>query len=488
MSTNIVESIFAHARLRPASAAIIAGRHIITYAHLPHLVGKIAHRLRERGVGPGDTIGVSMRHNPLHLMALLALAQVGAVSLPLHPAEPVERRLLAARRFGADRMLSGNRQFALPGLDFIGLERFPFAGGGVSDDFIAPLDDDAAMRIVISSGTSGDPKGMVLTHGNMALRNQTTEAGVSSSSRVMPMDLNFIVGFRPAMSALAQGATLVFPPQLSIGHILHGMLAHRVTHVYLSPLQARAVAVRAGALGFACPDLVSLRIGGGPVSAAVLQAVQSKVTRNVYVSYGSTESGMVTYASSELLARHPGTVGRVCPWADIEVIDTEDRVLPPGTTGQIRIRSEHQVSGYYRDDERTRRHFRGEWFYPGDLGHFDAEGLLYIDGREDEQINMGGMKIDPNDVEETLCTHPSVRDAGAFVAGTDGNEFLAAALVLSDPSHLDEVRAHAIAKLGPVAPMRYVTVQALPRTLTGKLKRGELAGLYAKSSTAGQGQ
>ncbi len=482
MNANVASLVYEQALLRPSSVAIITHQQTITYAELSRLVSILSHHLRSQGVEPGQVVGVSMAQIPLHLMTLLALAQVGAVSLPLHQAVPMERRLLAAKRFGASCVVSGRNEFALEGLDFIGLDKISFEAGVQGDDFIHPATDDTPMRIAISSGTSGDPKGMVLTHGLVALRNQTTEAGATSSSRVISMDINFIVGFRPAMSALARGAVLVFPASLAAEDVSDSLVKHRVTHAYFSPFQVRDIADRADLNGITCPDLVCLRVGGGHIRKALLHAVTTRLSQNVYASYGSTESGMVTYATPEMLVAFPNTAGKVCEWATVEVVDSENNLLPAGITGQLRVRSTHQVKGYYGDEERSRRYFRNGWFYPGDLGHFDAEGLLYIDGRIDEQINLGGMIINPEDIEATLAAHPAVIDAGAFISMEVAEyEVPAVALVLNNPAQIDMIQAYALAKLGPLSPLRYFTIAALPRTETGKLKRNELAVLFSKN-------
>lgn len=476
MGANIVELIHRQAQIQPDRPAVITDQSVISYSQLCRFIGISTGYLKDQGIAPGQVVGLSMAYIPLHLVTILALAQAGAVSLPLHPAQSKERRLLAAHRFGATRVVSARREFALEGLEFVDLKGLSFDEGSQSrDDAIHPVNAEAPMRIIISSGTSGNPKGMVLTHGTMALRSQTTEAGFASSSRVLPMDLNFIVGFRPAISALTNGAALIFPASLGSEQVLQGMVRHRATHVYFSPVQARAIAARAGQDGTTCPDLVCLRIGGGSVSTDVLQAVQSSLTPNIYVSYGSTESGLVTYATPEMISRHPDTVGQVCPWATVEVVDQEGHPVPPGKTGEIRIRSGHQVSGYYRDEGRNRLHFRDGWFYPGDLVHVDREGLFYFDGRIDEQINLEGVKINPEDIEAMLLSHPAVLDAACFAApGEEDRDVLVAALVLNDPSRLDEVKAHARQRGNQIVPERYVVTTSLPRTETGKLKRAEL--------------
>ena len=163
------------------------------------------------------------------------------------------------------------------------------------------------------------------------------------------------------------------------------------------------------------------------------------------------------------------------------MVDGNDQLLRIGETGLLRTRYADQVSGYYRDEERTRKHFRNGWFYSGDLGHFDDEGLLYIDGRADDQLNIGGLKVNPEDIDAVLAAHTNVVEAGAFFfSGGEGGEQLAVAVVLRDQESLDGVRVYAQTKLGPLAPARYFVVPSLPRTITGKLRRSELTTQFSR--------
>lgn len=478
MSHNIVDIIYEQARLRPASPAIISNERIITFRQLMIAVGITARHLRQNGVLPKQVVGISMGQNALHVITMLALAQLGAVSLPLHTAVPADRRALAARRFGAEYVVSGNSNMALPGLPFISLAGLSFDNASVAPDLdIFEVTPDSPFRIAISSGTSGDPKGMILTHRMMALRMAEADYGVTPASRTLPMDLNFIVGFRPALSALAKGSALVIPAAKPDVGLLHTLISHAVSHVYMSPLQAGKLVEPLISDGIHCPDLICLRIGGGPLPFETLQKVRHKITRNIFISYGSTESGLVSYATPEILEQHPSCVGRVCPWADVEIVneDNHNELMPAGSTGLIRIRSGQQVSGWYLNDEKTRKHFQEGWYYPGDIGCFDESGLLYIKGRIDEQLNIGGLKVNPEDIEATLTELPVVVEAGVFVFNqADGCEEVAVAVVLNSNGTLEEIQNYARKKLGPLAPARYFAVSTLPRTMTGKLRRGEL--------------
>ena len=212
----------------------------------------------------------------------------------------------------------------------------------------------------------------------------------------------------------------------------------------------------------------------------LLDIAKRTLTPNIYVGYGSTEAGYVAEASPDILDRHPQSVGKVCAWAQVEVVDDDGLPMSAGGIGQLRIRTDNQVTGYYLDPVRTARHFREGWYYPGDLGRFDEEGLLYIEGRADDQLNVGGLKVNPEDIDATLAAHEAVIEAGAFVVSEEeGEELLAVAVVLREGSRLPEVERHAKTQLGPLSPVQFFVVPSLPRTMTGKLRRAELTAQFS---------
>jgi acyl-coenzyme A synthetase/AMP-(fatty) acid ligase len=476
MNANIVERVYEHARARPAAPAIVTADGVLTYGQLQNAVIAVARHMRQQGVEVGQVVGISFAHNPLHLIAILALAHLGAVSLPLHIAISPERRVLAARRFGAVAVVSGRDDMALPDLPFISLAQVAFDQHAPAEDaFVATA--DTPFRLAISSGTSSDPKGMVITHGLNALRIvEQVDPGFSMHSRVMPMDLNFIIGFRPAMGAMFGGAAIVLPRSAAAKHLAEALVSHAVTHMLLSPAQAQGLCDALPIHDVHCLHLVCFRVTGGPMGRGLLQELRSKVTPHVYFSYGSTESGTISIASPEVLDRHPDSAGHLFPWVQIEVVDENDAPIKAGSVGNLRIRSRHQVPAYLHDVLRNQQCFRDGWFYSGDRGRLDAHGHLFLVGRADDQLNIGGYKMNPQDIEETVCLYSGATEAGAFsLPDAQGHESLAVALKMdaSDwpEDFVDKVRN----ELGPLAPARYFSVKALPRTLTGKLRRSELS-------------
>lgn len=481
MNWNTTAAIFEHAGSHPGSPAIATQGQTITYERLRFLVAVMARHLRQAGVQPGQVAGVSMAHHPLQVVCMLALSQIGAVLLPLHMAVPTERRLLAARRFGAAWIVSGREEMRLHGLPFISLAGLNFDGHAVPPDFdVFPTQADSPFRIALSSGTSGDPKGVLLSHGMRARRARHLAEDIGRHDRVMTMDLNFAIGYAPAMAALEAGACLVLPHSFLPADLFRTLVDQQVTHVSMSPAQAQVIVDSRPAGAPPCPSLSAFRIVGGRMPSRLLEEVRRKLTPHVYTGYGATELGSVAVATPEILRAHPDTVGSIRPWVELEIVDENDRALPAGTQGFIRTRSEDQVEGYHLDEERTARHFRGGWFYSGDMGWLDHGGLLFIEGRSDDQLNLGGMKLNPEDIENTLTAHAAVQEAGAFLLPDgSGRETFAVAVVMADPARLPEVRAYAQAQLGPLAPKQFLVVESLPRTITGKLRRAELGARFS---------
>jgi acyl-CoA synthetase (AMP-forming)/AMP-acid ligase II len=187
----------------------------------------------------------------------------------------------------------------------------------------------------------------------------------------------------------------------------------------------------------------------------------------------------VAAAPAHAVADIPGGVGQVLPDVTVEMVDGSGRVLPPGQAGALRIASPVMVDGYLGDPEQTLASFRDGYFYPGDLGHLAQDGTLVISGRDKEVLNLGGTKLQPQQVEAVLTAFDSVEQA-AVVGMPDGLgvDELWALIVPRAPLDEPALRAHCAARLATMlCPVRYVSVAALPRNENGKLDRPRLMAL-----------
>jgi acyl-coenzyme A synthetase/AMP-(fatty) acid ligase len=481
---NIAESVELQAARTPAAIALIALDRVWTYRELIVAVHAIARRLLDNGVQAGQMVGVSMMQTPMHLMTLLAIARVGAISVPVHVAIPPSRRLAVVRRYGVRAIVSGRAEFRLDGVPFIDLSTVHLAAAGP----MLPVDGrgpDAPFRIVFSSGTTGEPKGVMYSHRYMLERTRSTmqTCMVNSDSRFLPMDLNFTVGFIYAIGMLLKGGAVVLGRTGAPDEMLHQVRAHAVTHWLLSPAIAEQVARLLADDHIHFPTLTHLRIVGGKPSRRLLDVLFARFTPDVFEHYGSTEAGVIAVATPDLLRRSPESAGRIVASVTAQVVDEDDQPVPAGRTGRLRLKTPQMVGGYYGNPEITARRFRDGWYYTGDLARIDIDGLMYLAGREDDVINIGGGKFDVRDVEQVLESHPMVREAAAFALPLpDGGAALAAVAAASGQLSVDSLHVWARERLGPQCPVRLFVVNDLPRTTTGKKQRERIAAMFAPRS------
>lgn len=476
---NITEVIEHRARRQPAAPALILPDRVLGFRDLITAVHVVALKLLANGVYTGQVVGVSMGQTSLHLVTLLAIARIGAIGVPLHAALSPERRLLAARRFGVVAVTSGREDMRLDGLPFIQL------GAVDLSRRVPPLPGTQTQAgdpcwISLSSGTTGDPKGVLRTHGYMLDRVAKETDARDSNSRLLPLDLNFAVGFGQAVRMLVRGGAVVLSPERSPANVAYMVRSHAVTHWLLSPAMAEDILALLDEDDIHFPSVASLRILGGAPNPRLLDALFRKFTPHVYVDYGTSEVGPVAVATPEMLRRAPDCAGRVVPWVKVEIVDDEDRPVPAGQSGRLRMQVEQMFTGYHLDPSLTVERIRDGWYYPHDRARIDADGLLYIEGRQDDVFNVSGNKVYFRDVESVLETHPAVREAAAFVLPQQtGRDLLAVAVIASTRVPANELLAWAVQKLGPIGPERLFFVEEFARTQTGKVLRDQLSAACA---------
>lgn len=482
---NVAAAFIRSAKRNPAASALILRDRTVSYQELLAAVHVVADTLIQNDIHAGDVVGMSMAQTPLHLVSLLALAYIGAVSVPVHAMIPEDRRRLAATRYGIKALVSGRADLQLSGIPFIDLSKVDL-GQRVLPPTLFQATADSPFRIVLSSGTSGDPKGVMYSHRYMLDRMEKTNYACTPLSRILPMDLNFPIGFVFALGMLMVGGSVVFPPGNDPGELIRSIRLHGVTHWLVSPAQAETIAGLLPFEGLHFPTLVHLRIVGDTPSERLLNTLREKFSTQVFLPYGSTEMGVISMADPDILRQFPNSSGRLMPWMTAEVVDENDQPLPPGQIGRLRLKTEGMLQGYHLSPRHTEEKFRQGWYYPGDLARIDSQGLLFIEGREDDVINVAGTKIRPKDVESTLQSHPGVRDAAAFaLSDARGATSLCAAVILREPVSLATLKDYAVEKLGPLSPAQFFVVSQFPRNTNGKLLREQLA-LQVQQASAPQ--
>jgi len=454
--------------------------------------------LHQRGVQPGDVVGLSLGQHPGHLAMILALARLGAVSVPVHPRSPMRAKLGLLRRMGATRVIvqslpkATEGQEAVPtpaidGLEVIALPELQPKDAetrtGHKLDLRGMLEywppADAPARISLTSGTTGAPSAVCYDHTYWLNRIATTVEFCDASTRLMAGNLHLTMGNISAFAALFAGGVVVLHKHHDLAAYIQTVNLCAVTHAMMAPATIKRMAARLPA-GVAFPSIRYLRIVGGGLSEQLVALAMGRLTPNVYLPYGISEVGAISMASPEDLKLHPDFAGKPKKGVKVQVVDDKDKVLPAGEAGEIRVKLPVMLPGYHQDEEKTKAKFKNGWFYTSDIGALTTDGFVRIDGRKDDRINLGGNKFYPERVERVLDNHPGVQEVAVFSAPMKGETALVAAVVWTSEPALQSLLAYAKEKGLPpgMTPKGVMSVAELPRNDAGKVVRSQLKALF----------
>ncbi|MGA0598840.1 class I adenylate-forming enzyme family protein [Enterovirga sp. CN4-39] len=471
----------------------------ITHAAFADRVWRLADSLQTLGLRKGDRVAVLARNSPDYLVAHYALGAAGIWMVPINTAlkaHDVEYRLAHAEVQGlfvssehiltiADLTAETTARLqgrvilmdgVAPGLH--SLEELVDAGGATPPDVsISPED---TLYIGYTSGTTGTPKGALVSHRAIvcgflykALAYGLTSADVTLNPgpywHSAPRDF--------AALAIYLGGTSIVPVRFDAAGYLQLVERHGVTNSFLVPTMIQRLTASDE---LRVRDLTSLRhviSGGAPLPSAVKERFLAACGDVLTEFYGATETRIVTTISARELGQRERSVGRPVHDVELQVLAASGAPVPAGDVGEVYIRGPGLFSGYWREPERTAAAHRGEWFSLGDMGRLDADGYLYLVDRKQDMIISGGENIFPNDIEECLERHASVREAAVVGAPDDQwGEVIVAYVVpaVVDPDP-EELTMFCVERLpNYMKPRRFVFCETLPRNPTGKLLRREL--------------
>ncbi|WP_067816233.1 AMP-binding protein [Actinomadura kijaniata] len=468
----------------PHRTGLVDERGALTFGELERRCNALANAWRARGIGVGSTVGVLCRNHRGLLEAMSAGAKTGASVLFLNTDFAAPQLRDAVEREGVTALVYDEEFAAVAeGLELRdgAFTAWRDAGDGDLDALIAegdpappPAPSRQGAMVILTSGTSGRPRGAPRHQGpSVAL-----PGGILSKVPLRGGEAVFVgppmfhgLGLTMALLALGVGSTLVLRRRFDAAAVLDDLVGHRCTAFVAVPVMLRRLLDLPGT---AAADLSGLRVvltGGAPLEAPLARRALAALGPRLYNFYGSTEASCVTIATPADLAAAPGCVGRPPAGTVVAVLDGHGRRVPAGITGRIFVDSPARFGGYTGGGGRTEV---GRLMEVGDLGHLDAAGRLFVDGRADDMIVSGGENVYPGEVEELLSAHPAVREAA--VVGVPDEEFgtRLRAFVVGDLT-ADEVRAHVAARLARYkVPRDVVFLDELPRNPTGKLLRREL--------------
>jgi acyl-coenzyme A synthetase/AMP-(fatty) acid ligase len=464
------EAIFFHAGVTPHKLAMGLGDRAVTYEIVARGILVAEERLRESGLTKSDLVAVQIENPIAHVIVVSALYRAGIVSVSIEAPNALTSSGLPASVVLTDSPT--NNQYATTALI---VDEGWFSGWKGS--LGAPrqpqrFDHDEVCRIILSSGTTGSAKPLVLTPRIMAQRLYTRiaiSASVSADRILVLPGLVSQIGWTSALVALCSGGTAYFANSAELALQIIDLSA--ITSVVATAQQIRDLVNAQAQRSIPCHSLRLLQTGGGLISDSLMRDAQTMLCNRVLCRYGSTEVGIAAFAPGELLRGVVGAVGVIAPWATVQVVDDAGIECEPGTDGILRI-STGAHCAIYDPNQRVHLTPPDDWFYPGDRGKLMDNGVLVLTGRTSEIINIGGAKIAPEAIEGVLLSRGDLKDAAAVgVVGPSGIEEIWIAIVPVGKIVPAEVIAYVAERMPAYVPSRVVTVGFVPRNQAGKIMR-----------------
>lgn len=529
---SLLDIVTASARDYPDAPALQFFGRTMSYRDLVEAIDRVAAGLRERGVGKGDTVAIVLPNCPQHIIAFYAVLRLGAVAVehnPLYTPRELRKQfedhgartaivwskvVATVQQFPADlavtTLVSVDVTTAMPLSLRIAL-RLPVAKARESRDaltarvsgavpwehlsrsepltasFPGPTTDDVAI-IQYTSGTTGTPKGAVLTHRNLLANARQAQAWVPSIQRgkgcvvyaVLPMfhayGLTLCLTF-----AMSMGARLVLFPRFEPAMVLEVTKKHPATFLPLVPPIADRLLAAALAEGVSLAG-TEVAISGAMALPHDLVVPFERATGGYLVEgYGLSECSPVLMANPVADNRKAGTVGLPLPGTECRVVDPDEPTVdvPAGERGELIVRGPQVFQGYYGKPEATEEVFVDGWFRTGDIVQIDDDGFVRIVDRIKELIITGGFNVAPTEVENALRQHPRVVDAAVVGLPSEhsGEEVVAAVVLDGSGTDADteSIREYARSILTPYkVPRRIFIVDELPKSLIGKVLRRQV--------------
>ncbi len=496
------------ARVAPDHVALVHGDHAWTFGELAGRIRRLAGGLRRLGVGPGDRVAWLGPNHPAFLEAFFASGLLGAALAPVNHLldaaqihavlEDTEPTVLITHgsvdpgsvpSFVAHRVdVEGSRASAVA---------FEHLLGGPDDEAIeAAVGLDDLCMLPRSSGTTGTPKGIMLTHANVTWNvvNFLSSADFRAEDVTIAVAPFFRVGGTGVnvLPVLFLGGTVVVPTEGGADDILRLIQRHRVTVGFGNPDSLQALV---GAEAWPEADLSSVRFiltGGAPVPERLIRRF---LERDVPLlqGYGLSEAGpLALLLDAEHALEKIGSAGRPPLLVDTRIERHDGTTAAIGETGELLVRGPNVMAGYWRQPAATARALSADgWLRTGDAARSDPDGYIWIVDRIRDAFESHGRVVYPGDVERVLLEHPSIADAGAVqLAGADAGARVHAIVVRAPGADTtsDEIIAFARERLAPQqAPAAVTFVERLPRSSVGKLLREELRAIASGTDSAGPG-
>jgi fatty-acyl-CoA synthase len=487
----------------PGRIAIRDPFRAVTYVELESRANRLAQAMVALGVRKGDLVGIAVGNRVEHLEAVFGVAKAGGVSLPLDPAW-TELEFARAGKFFEFSLIFAQED-VLPKLSptrtviAIGERPHPrtipyedlIEQEGDADPGVSVCEQDPFM-VMLTSGTTGRPKGCVVSHGSYLYRSlaYSIEFPMGSQDReLVALPIYLGAGRGTTFASLVPGGVVRLEPRFDAGRFLDWIERERITSFSLVPTAFQALVKAAESRRdegspFDGSSISSMKNVGASLPLDVRKRVRHLISPHLYQTYASVDTGIIAVLRPHEMDEDPAYAGRPIWGMEVSILDEDGRCTGADDVGEVAVRGPLVSDGYFRNPEADSDAFHNDWFRTGDLGSLDPKGRLYIRGRKKNVIKSGGRSVFPDEIEAELRSHPAVREAAVFgVPDPKWGEAVCAAVVL-EAGHdvsVESLRAYCTERLARFkCPKRTYIVDDLPRGNLGKVSIDQLKKRFSK--------
>ena len=496
--------LFYHQQERPDRVAVQDGSSLVTYAELLDRAERLAARLTSDGLKPGDRIALLAKNDVAFVDVMMAASMAGLVLVPLNfrlaqleidfIVQDAEAKLIfaGAEFLDAARKAQSVSEACRATIAITSDGTFGGWCAGAGRLREKRRDGAAVLFQMYTSGTTGNPKGVLLTHDNLfaLCRNGVRFLGpfdaVSQSLACMP--LFHVAGNSWLFFGLAAGCCNRLVVDIAPETVLQTITEQGITCTLMVPAVIRMLVLAAEAKGRVITGLKTIVFGASPMPAELLKRAQAVFPETDFIHvYGMTEATCMFCAldPAELrVGRRLDSCGRPFPDAEMKIVGPDGDTLPTGEVGEIVCRTPQMTQGYWHRPEATAKAIRDGWYHTGDAGYVDAEGFLFIRDRIKDMLISGGENVYPAEVENAVLAHPAVADVAVIGVPDEAWGEVGLAVVVLKPgacANPEDIQRTVRERLAGFKVPRFVEyMPALPRNGAGKVTKQELRDAYAK--------
>jgi acyl-coenzyme A synthetase/AMP-(fatty) acid ligase len=486
---NPIKYLILNAKLAPEKPAIISTILTISFKECLERVQHLAIKFRKLGIKPGQIVVVILEDKTVNWLITLALIHEGVITMS-------EKYFKLPDELNPDLILCDREpDKSLFKAKHLVLDKTWFAKNENIKD-VVPQDyksEDSLIRILLSSGTTGEIKCIPLT-----IKNLESRARIYFNENLYGQNIgDFISMFPPG------AGPHIFPTFFSYflnqrpyydAHDLEStcklILDYKIENLIGSPNQLSFLIDYIKDKKISITSLKTAMYAGSKVSSVLFENIKNYLCKNIINNYGSTEAGSL----SKNIIKHyldPSFIGRPNVGNKVEIVDELGNVLKNEEEGLIGIKTPYMTTGYYNNEVATKKFFKEGWFYSGDTGYLSNEGELYLTGRNDERINLDGVKINPSKIDEIMESYPDIKEAACFgLLDGKGNHILCAAYVTTQVEfNFEKFEKYLIKQINNLStsvlymPKIFIKLNNIPRNTNGKIMRHELSKKYKLSAT-----